>query len=49
MYPYELQEVESVCYALYVLASMCGQVMQLIDRDGSGKLELEEMEAVFGA
>jgi hypothetical protein len=52
MYPYELQEVSRTIAQrtvfLSVLITSEQQVMILIDKDGSGVLELQEMEAVFG-
>ena len=52
MYPHELQEVSRTIAQrtvfLSVLITSEQQVMILIDKDGSGVLELQEMEAVFG-
>ena len=52
MYPYELQELSRTisCQTVFlsVLITSEQQVMILIDKDGSGVLELQEMEAVFG-
>ena len=52
MYPYELKEVSRTIaqHTVFLSALITSeqQVMTLIDKDGSGMLELQEMEAVFG-